>query len=84
MLADDLNREIAKLENGIKWANELASDNDADGNPDRAELCRDYAQQLKKRKATLEEMLRREEAPRAQPVGPCVELKAHDGVTWRV
>lgn len=40
--------------------------------------------QLRERRTRLEAQLEREEAQLRKPTGPCVTLKAHDGVLWKV
>jgi len=72
--ADELRTEIASLEKGIAWANQQA-----DENPEQAELCHDYAKQLAKRKGQALARLEREEALLIKPQGHCVVVNG-----WKV
>lgn len=77
--AEAINAQLAALNADIQQNDKSIEDAER-----RQALRRQHGERLHKRRATLEALLRREEAQLVRPEGPCVEIDAHDGVRWRV
>ena len=78
--ADEIRAEIQKTKRAINGAEHSVT---RSSDPATIEALEMYAAAKSARLSKLEDMLRREEAPRVRPEGKCVTLESN-GVEWKV